>query len=152
MQYSKCEKTQNKTLEGHPSATTLVLEWCVHEEQWGVRSRDWRRVSNYDNAQARFFITSHADSRRDSSRVPTPIQERLLKRAKNHVRVAWELFGLNVITPLVGLNRITRDQNAPNIRILLCSFCEEPQTCKPEHEIYTLHIFCSDRTQNFSES
>ena len=97
MQYSKCEKTENKTLEGHPS--------------------------------------------RDSSRVPTPIvQERLLKRAGNHVHVAWELFSVNVITPQVGLNRITREQNVPTIRILLCSFCEEPQTCKPKHEIYTLHF------------
>ena len=136
MQYSKCEKTQNKTLEGHPSAATLVPEWCVREKQWG-----------------------------DSSRVPTPRQERLLKLAENHVRVAWELFSVNVITPQIGLNRITREQNVPNIRILPCSFCEEPQTCKPKHEIYTLHFLfdkytavprspflCGDRTQNFSES
>ena len=55
------KKTQNKTLQGHPSAAWLVAEWCVREEQWGVRSRDYRRVSNCDDAQARFFINSHAD-------------------------------------------------------------------------------------------
>ena len=41
MQYSESEKTQNKTLDVHPSAATFVPEWCVLE---GVRSRDYKGV------------------------------------------------------------------------------------------------------------
>jgi len=65
-------------------------------------------------------------------------------------------------TPQIGVNLFVREENVSTMRIQPYSFCEEPQTSKPKHEIqYMLQFLflitiaitqspfsCSDRTQS----